>query len=77
MMMDRSQLDRTLLAKQKITKKTVGKIKKLNAFETYIALIKGYCCAVLLFLPKAYANGGWLFANFCIIASGVFTGICA
>ena len=49
----------------------------MTAFQTYIALIKGYVGACVLFTPKAYANGGYLFSTFAIFFSGWFTTICA
>ena len=49
----------------------------MNEFETYVAIIKGYCGAVILFCPKAFANGGYGFGTFCLLASGIFTLICA
>lgn len=52
-------------------------IKKLSAFDTYIAIIKGYCGPILLFITKAFDNGGWAFSSICLIISGVFTLICA
>ena len=33
--------------------------RKMSAFETYIALLKGYCAIAILIMPKAFANGGW------------------
>lgn len=52
-------------------------IKKLSAFDTYIAIIKGYCGPILLFITKAYDNGGWCFSSICMIVSGIFTLVCA
>jgi amino acid permease len=49
----------------------------MNEFETFIAIIKGYCGAVILFCPKAFGNGGFLYSVICLVASGIFTSICA
>ena len=49
----------------------------MNAFQTYIAIIKGYCGAILLFTPKAYANGGLIWSNLVLVVSGGFTTVCA
>ena len=76
-MNNRSTLDRSLIVKQRIAKKNTTNIKKMNAFETYIALVKGYCCVVILFIPKAFTNGGWLWGNVCILISAWFTTMCA
>ena len=46
-------------------------------FQTYIALIKGYCGACVLFTPKAFANGGLIFSPVALLISGLFTSICA
>ena len=42
----------------------------MTEFQTYIACIKGNCGACVLFIPKAYANGGLLFSNFAMIFMG-------
>lgn len=51
--------------------------KGLSAFQTYIALIKGYCALLVLVLPKAFTRGGYLFSPACIILSGVIQAIAA
>ena len=48
----------------------------MNAFETYIALIKGYVSAGFLFLPKAYSNGGLLLSTFFMCFSCYISTIC-
>ncbi len=32
----------------------------MNAFETYIALIKGYCALMILVLPRSFQRGGYV-----------------
>lgn len=54
-----------------------SEIRKMTAFETYIAIIKGYCGPVLLYVTKAFANGGLAWSNAVILVSGLFTTICA
>ena len=49
----------------------------MNAWQTYIAIIKGNCGAAVLFVPKAYANGGYLFANFAMAFCGALVGLCS
>ena len=46
-------------------------------FQTYVALVKGYVGACVLFTPKAFANGGYLFSPIALFLSGFFTTICA
>jgi hypothetical protein len=75
--MMRPGFDRTLIEKKNAVAHQTAKIQKMTAFQTYIAVIKGYCGACVLFTPKAYANGGWLFSTFALIFSGWFTTICA
>mmetsp|Transcript_28543 Transcript_28543/g.20626 ORF Transcript_28543/g.20626 Transcript_28543/m.20626 type:complete len:89 (+) Transcript_28543:677-943(+) len=49
----------------------------LSPFETYIALIKGYCAMTILMLPKAFANGGWMASSIFLVVSGIVTTMCA
>ena len=48
-------------------------MKKLSPFESYIALIKGYCILSILFLPTAFANGGWGVSGFFLVTSGILS----
>ena len=48
----------------------------MTAFQAYIALIKGYCGAGLLYATKAYANGGFVWSNFTVIFCAFFTTVC-
>lgn len=43
--------------------------KKMNEFETFIAVIKGYCALMILILPRSFVNGGYLFSPMCLIIS--------
>ena len=45
----------------------------MSPFETYIALIKGYCVILILILPKAFANGGFLASGLLLFASGILS----
>ena len=47
--------------------------KKLSNFETYVALMKGYCVLSILLCPKAFSNAGWGMASIFIISSGVIS----
>lgn len=44
--------------------------KKMNAFETYIAIIKGYCALMILVLPRAFGRGGYVFSPIVMMLSG-------
>lgn len=49
----------------------------MTAFQTYVALVKGYCGACVLFTPKAFANGGYIFSSISMILAGILTTVCA
>lgn len=51
--------------------------KKMNAFETYIALIKGYCALMILVLPRAFGRGGYVFSPIVMMLSGAVQMYCA
>ena len=53
------------------------KLVKMNWFETYLACIKGYVGAGILFLPKSFANGGMVWSALVMCFSGWVTTICA
>ena len=72
-----SYVDKTFLKKQYIAQQELKKIKKMNAFETYIALIKGYCGACILFQPKGFSNGGYIFSGIAMMLSCYFTIVCS
>jgi len=46
-----------------------GERKKMTAFETYVALIKGYCALMILVLPKSFTHGGYVFSPICLLLS--------
>ena len=45
----------------------------MSPFQTYIALIKGYCVLGVLLGPKAFLNGGWGISNIFMITSGALS----
>jgi solute carrier family 36 (proton-coupled amino acid transporter) len=49
----------------------------LTSWETYITLLKGYIACGILYGPKAFQNGGWLFSSIIMIFSGVFSAMCS
>lgn len=50
---------------------------KIGPVKTFFTLIKGFVAAGVLFLPKGWRNGGWLFSTGGILLSCVFTTIAA
>ena len=57
--------------------------RELNAVTGYIGtarliatLIKSFIGSGVLFLPQAFANGGWLFSSLVMVAMAVLTQIC-
>lgn len=49
----------------------------MNAFETYIAIIKGYCALMILVLPRAFSRGGYVFSPIVMMVSGAIQMYCA
>ena len=50
---------------------------KMNAFETYIAVIKGYYALMILVLPRAFVRGGYVLAPVVLGISGALQAYCA
>ena len=64
--------------KQWVTEKELQKMKKkMTPFETYIALLKGYCAISILIMPKAFLNGGWAASMGMELVAAAATTICA
>jgi len=51
--------------------------KKMNAFETYVAIIKGYCALMVLVLPRAFERGGYVLSPIIMICSSAVQVTCA
>lgn len=51
--------------------------RTLGWVATYISLIKGFVCTGVLYLPKAFWNGGYIFSALCLFLSYILTMICA
>lgn len=51
-------------------------VTKLSYGETVVAIIKGYCAIVILFVPSAFVNGGWAMSSFLMVGSAAVTTIC-
>ena len=43
---------------------------------TFITLVKGFVCSGILYLPKNYYNGGYIFSPIALIISCIFTSLC-
>ena len=66
----------------KASPRTRGRIKSEASFKetgkngpvkTFFTLIKGFIAAGVLFIPKGWCNGGWLFSSLAMIASWALT----
>lgn len=44
--------------------------------QTYFSLIKGFVCTGILYLPKNFKNGGWLWALVSMVLSFFLTLFC-
>ena len=55
----------------------VKMIDKLSPLQTFLALVKGYCAIVILLIPKAFMNGGYVFSPVVLLLSAILTGTCA
>lgn len=62
---------------RKVEENQLKKIKKLTPAGTYFSLLKGFVCTGILYLPKNFQNGGWLWALISMVLSFVLTLVCA
>jgi solute carrier family 36 (proton-coupled amino acid transporter) len=75
---DPDVMDKTPVTKKKmIEAKEAAKIQKLSPGATYLTLMKGFVCVGVLYVPKAFINGGWLFTMGALAASAVCTCYCS
>lgn len=51
-------------------------MKKLTPMGTYFSLVKGFIAIGILYSPKNFKNGGWLFGFLCMVFSFILTLIC-
>jgi proton-coupled amino acid transporter len=71
-------LQKTPNTKRRIKEEVIKTdIKKLNALLTYFTLFKGFVCTGVIYAPKAFLNGGFVFTSVVLIISSVITTICA
>ena len=59
--------------KSRISQHKIDKVGKIGPFKTFFTLLKGFVATGVLFLPKGWRNGGWLFSTTALIASAVLT----
>ena len=55
----------------------IAKVRKNGALKTFFTLIKGFVGTSVLFLPKGFKNGGYLFSPIVLTASSLVTLYCA
>ena len=71
-------VDKTPMTKRRIIgEENAKKVKKLGPLATSFTIFKGFVCTGLLYMPKDFINGGWLFSSACVIASLILTLYCA
>jgi len=52
-------------------------VAKLSPLRTYFALLKGFVCTGILYMPKNFKNSGWLWGIIAMFVSFILTQICA
>lgn len=77
------QFDPDLANKTPVTKRRIkeekvkGAVQKLGPCATFLTLIKGFVCTGVLYLPKAFINGGWAISIVMMVLSAFLTIYCA
>ena len=51
-------------------------VTKLSPFQTYIAIIKGYCAILILFIPSTFVNGGWVASSLLFLFAAWISTVC-
>lgn len=51
-------------------------VKKLSPVKTYFSLVKGFIAIGMLYAPKNFYNGGWLWAMVSMFLSFILTLVC-
>ena len=52
---------------------SMSKAGKIGPLSTFFTLLKGFVATSVLFLPKGWRNGGWLFSTCALLASCILT----
>ena len=67
-------LDKTPMTRKRLkSQHELEKIGKIGPVKTFFTLFKGFVATGILFLPKGFKNGGWLFSTICLSLSSIFT----
>lgn len=75
--MDPDLANKTPNTKKRVKEELVkSSVKKLGPFSTFLTLIKGFVCTGILYLPKAFVNGGWLWTTFMLLIEAFITTYC-
>ena len=70
--------DSTPITKRRVIKEeNIKKVKKLGPYATAFTIFKGFVCTGILYMPKDFINGGWLFSAICILCALFLTLYCA
>jgi amino acid permease len=69
-------LQASFIKQRKLQRYQMAHVTKLTPFETYIAVIKGYCAILILFIPSTYVNGGWGMSSFLFLFAAIISTIC-
>jgi hypothetical protein len=68
--------DNTYIDQKQTMKNELKSIGKIGPVATFFAILKGYCAIVILIIPKAFQNGGYIFSPLCLLASCYLTTLC-
>ena len=73
-----AQVDQTPMTKRRIGKEeNLKKVEKLGPYATAFTIFKGFVCTGILYMPKDFINGGWLFSAICVLGALFLTLYCA
>jgi len=76
--LDPDLVNKTPVTKRRIKEeKTKAEVEKLGTCASFLTLIKGFVCTGILYLPKAFINGGYAISMAFMIGSAILTIYCA
>ena len=76
--LDPDLINKTPVTKRRIKEEKVKReIKKLGPCASFLTLFKGFVCTGILYLPKAFINGGYAISIAMMIGSAILTIYCA
>ena len=74
---DPDLIGKTPNTKRKVKDEKIKKeIKKLGTWQTFLTLLKSFVCTSVLYMPKAFVNGGWLMTSIMLSLSACMTIFC-